>query len=151
MPFTGKDVTFVEDPPAFRQEFRSFTGSVGRHISRLTIDTGFRARNEAPHPGKLGTGRTKINYSTGALAASIITTRAKTGPELDCEGRVVVLDPKAKYVIHGTSPHPIRARRAPRLVFFWARRGRVFAGKKVKHPGTPANDFLNRALRRTVR
>lgn len=163
MPFSKTDVIFVENPVTFNREFRSFSGTVGTYIARLTNEVAFRARIEAPSPAKLGTGRTGINYSTGRLAAGIRTGRAVghsvgigTGAGVvslnaEVEGHVIALPHYAIYVIKGTSPHKIRPRRAPRLVFFWARKGRVVSLPSVSHPGTPENPFLQRALIRTIR
>lgn len=50
--------------------------------------------------------------------------------------------PFAIAVHQGARPHEIRARRAPRLVFFWPKVGRVVAFKKVDHPGNKAMPFL---------
>lgn len=46
----------------------------------------------------------------------------------------------------GTEPHIIRARQAPRLVFYWPKAGRVVAFKQVSHPGTKPNRFLLKGL-----
>lgn len=52
------------------------------------------------------------------------------------------------YVIGGTRPHPIVARRKPFLVFYWEKTGRVMYLKRVRHPGTKPNDFREAALDR---
>lgn len=150
---TTTDIEFVENPIRFNFEFRSVGGTVGRFMVRTTKEAGFRARQEAPRPGKLGTGRTRINYSKGVLAASIVTftTTVPGARNAEVEGRVIAVPKHAIYVHEGTRRHTIRPKRAPRLVFFWARKGRVVSLKKVEHPGTPANPFLVRALRKTMR
>ncbi|MHB1937070.1 MAG: hypothetical protein ACYCOR_10850 [Acidobacteriaceae bacterium] len=56
----------------------------------------------------------------------------------------------AQYVIQGTVPHPIDAKNAPELVFFWEKIGAVFHGPHVNHPGTRPNDFRFRALENAV-
>lgn len=145
------EVEYHENPIGFNKEFRSHTGSVGKHIIRLTRETAVLARFSAPRPGKLGTGRTKINYATGALAASIITERRHYGRVNDVEGRVVALSPHALAVHEGTKRHIIRPRRHPRLIFFWAKKGKVVSLPKVKHPGTPENKFLLRSLKKIIR
>lgn len=50
------------------------------------------------------------------------------------------------YVIGGTRPHIIAARRKPFLVFWWDKTRRVMYLKRVKHPGTQPNDFRQTAL-----
>lgn len=69
---------------------------------------------------------------------------------VDIDGSPAVLvgseDPIALWHHEGTQPHVIRARRAPMLVFFWPRVGRVVAFPRVNHPGTQPNRFLSNAL-----
>lgn len=71
----------------------------------------------------------------------------------DATGDPVVLvgtdDPVGLWVHEGTVPHPIAARKAPRLVFYWPRGPQgagVYSFKQVSHPGTQPNRFLLRAL-----
>lgn len=45
----------------------------------------------------------------------------------------------------GAGPHPIAARRAPYLVFFWPRVGHVVRFRKVRHPGNRAFRFGHHA------
>lgn len=54
--------------------------------------------------------------------------------------------PYAFWVSQGTEPHIIRANKAPMLVFYWPKVGRVVAFKQVQHPGTKPNRYLLRAL-----
>lgn len=51
-----------------------------------------------------------------------------------------------RYVIEGTRPHPIVARRARALRFWWERQGLTFVGPRVRHPGSRANDFRSKAI-----
>lgn len=51
----------------------------------------------------------------------------------------------AEWVVKGTAPHVIEGK--PLLVFFWPKVGRVVAFPRVNHPGTKANNFMQRALR----
>lgn len=53
--------------------------------------------------------------------------------------------PYAGFVEAGTRVHGIRARRAPALVFFWKKTGRVMFLKSVRHPGTRPYKFGWRA------
>lgn len=43
---------------------------------------------------------------------------------------------RASFTEYDTAPHKIRARRAPNLIFWWARESVLFVGKYVNHPGT---------------
>jgi hypothetical protein len=54
-----------------------------------------------------------------------------------------------------TKPHPIDARRAPNLVFFWEREQVMFKGPHVNHPGSAVPEKLvlsgiDRASRRVT-
>lgn len=49
-----------------------------------------------------------------------------------------------RYILEGTPPHEIRARRARALRFVAG--GRVRFATRVRHPGTAANDFILRSL-----
>lgn len=51
----------------------------------------------------------------------------------------------AEYVNDGTRPHIIRPRRAQALRFVVG--GQIVFARVVRHPGTRANPFLDRALR----
>lgn len=59
------------------------------------------------------------------------------------------------YVGGNTRPHQIFAKRAPALVFFWARRDVMFVGPKVNHPGSKRAPYwqlgVNRASREVVK
>lgn len=76
------------------------------------------------------TGRTRSTFAirqTGSMSVSV-------------ESR----DKVARFLDTGTRAHPIVARRAPQLVFYWARMGRMFYGKRVNHPGTKATAFIEK-------
>lgn len=135
----------------FDRAFRSWTGPVGRMMVRTGNDMGFRARLEAPSPGRPGRNSTGINYSTGNLAAQIVVRRGLHGPKGDLEVRAIALPSYAKMLHDGTAPHTIRAKPGSRLVFFWHKVGHVVSLEKVFHPGTLANPFLVRALQRSMR
>lgn len=55
-------------------------------------------------------------------------------------------DPVAWWHHEGTPPHAITPVRAPRLVFFWKGAGHVVSLRRVQHPGTEPNPFLEDAL-----
>lgn len=124
-------------------EFRAFespTGMVGTWVGQRAAQVASHAAALAPKPGQ---GR---GYATGETAASIrasAPTRGRTGPE----ATVTSDTDHARDLHEGTKPHIIKPRRAPQLVFFWRKKGRVVHKNKVFHPGTPANPFLLRALK----
>lgn len=63
-------------------------------------------------------------------------------------GRILKIRNTAKYasaIDRGADAHPIVARRAPYLHFFWKRKGRWVKTKEVRHPGNRPYKFLYRA------
>jgi len=75
---------------------------------------------------------------TGATRASFRITRpAALAIQIASTSKV------ARFLDAGTKAHRIEARRAPQLVFFWARMGVMFYGRKVNHPGTKAKRFVH--------
>ncbi len=62
----------------------------------------------------------------------------------------LTLSPVAMAFEHGSQPHPIDAKNAPNLVFFWEREDVLFVGKHVNHPGFQAKPFLEPAKRATA-
>lgn len=101
------------------------------------------ARRIAPvgkqHPGQ------KRKFPPGQLRDSLVKTIVTVAGDI---GIIVgsSLD-YAFYVHEGTRPHTIVPRKAPALVFFSERAGRVIVTKLVHHPGTQPNRFLTKALR----
>ncbi len=84
---------------------------------------------------------------TGNLAKHIVK-RVVVGPTVLVGVENV---PYAIFVHEGARPHLIRPVRAPALVFFWDKIGRVarfppMGGGVVHHPGNKPNRFLLRAL-----
>ena len=59
--------------------------------------------------------------------------------------------PHANPIDKGSKPHPIVARRAPFLHFYWAKQRRWFIGKRVNHPGNKPYKFGYRAWRSAYR
>ena len=133
-----KLVRYVNHPLGFNRAFRSWTGPVGKHLAGTTELVAVDARLTSPK-------------DTGELAAGHEVDLAHHGPKRDLEGRIVAVPEQAIFVIQGTEPHVIRAKRAPQLVFFWKKVGRVVSFKSVNHPGTKANNYLLASLRRVVR
>lgn len=133
----------VIDPIALARVMRGPEGPVVREM----IKAGELVKEEAKR--LVGVSRQEAGSSSkrrpGTLRDSIVS-RIKTD-----RGNVVVEvgseDPIALWHHEGTIPHVIRASRAPRLVFFWPKAGRVVAFKQVNHPGTRPNRFLLNALK----
>jgi len=91
--------------------------------------------------------RRRYKDRTGQLsdfAYSTIVSRSVGKPEAEIVWPVAY----ASFVEEGTKPHPIEARRAPNLVFYWPKIGGVFVGKRVNHPGTKAYGFAGDAYRK---
>jgi hypothetical protein len=143
-------VIYVPDIPGQQRVFRSWNGPVGRHIRVTTLKANALASLEAPAPGRTPRNRTGINYATGGLAfGGIVPSFGRHGKEL--EGRVVALPKHALFLHEGTRPHVIVPRTSGMLKFHWRKIGKVVHAKKVMHPGTAANDFLVRGLKKAVR
>lgn len=64
--------------------------------------------------------------------------------------RISNLAPYAAAVHEGARPHIIRAVHAPVLHFFWEKRGVVFRGKTVNHPGNGSQPWLRNAMNAVV-
>jgi len=137
-------VVYVANPIAMYELTRSWKGDVGKYIYRKTLQTTGIAISMAPGPGKFPHNATGINYSTGRLQGAIRPQRGRHNKEL--EGRVIAVPKHALYVHQGTNPHTIVPKTAPRLTFFWHKKGRVVAFHKVRHPGQQAQPFLSDAL-----
>jgi len=115
------------DWAAVNHMLNSPTGTVGRNCQQRADRTAARARQFAPG-------------SMSERIAPPIVQRSADGPSAD----ITVRHPAVGYVINGTRPHQIRPRTKKALRFTVG--GRVVFAKLVNHPGTQANDFLNKAL-----
>lgn len=141
------DGFYVESPLGMAHLTKSWNGPIGRYILRQTRQAAFFSRQFAPKPGGPGHGATKINFATGQLFAGIMTSRGRSNKG-ELEGRVIALPEHALWVHEGTDPHVIKAKNAPKLVFFWHKAGRVVSFDKVNHPGNPADPFMVKGLKR---
>ncbi|WP_328638359.1 hypothetical protein [Streptomyces canus] len=115
------------DQGAIRRLLRSRSGPARRKLEAKVERVADIARGEAP--GHMG---------------EYIDTRIEEGPR-GLQGVITCDHPAVRFVLDGTRPHIIVPRRAKALRFE-AGGGIVFA-KRVRHPGTRANNFLARALR----
>lgn len=80
-------------------------------------------------------------YATGALRASIRQDGPQTAGYF-VRSRVGSDLRHAIFVHEGTDPHVIRGKPGKGLTFWWRKRGVLFRGPKVNHPGQPDNPFL---------
>lgn len=145
------EAVFVIDPGGWQRAFKTpNTGVVGGHIARCVTKQIVLSKASAPSPGSRPRNRTKINYSKGALKASIVGRSGRwAGNEV--EGTVTALMPYSLFVHEGTRPHVIVPKRATVLKFFWVKRGRTVYVQKVIHPGTRPIPFLAENLRAAIR
>lgn len=105
-------------------------GLVERNLRKRARRVEARARELAPGTMKRGIS-TRIEGRGRNLTAVIVSSH-----------------PATLYVVNGTRPHQIRPVRAKALRFTVG--GRVVFAKLVNHPGTKANDFMNKALREAL-
>jgi hypothetical protein len=116
--------------------FTGWSGPVGRATERLAKETVFRIKALANK--KTGTMIAGMHYKKGKWSRGI---QFDAGSDVDY----------TLFVDQGTKPHPIHAKNAPYLVFYWPKVGRVVAFKSVQHPGNKPYKFLERGLERALR
>jgi acetyl-CoA carboxylase alpha subunit len=115
----------------------AFIREPGGPVLRKAIEDGEKVKQEA---------RRLVGVKTGNLRDHIL----KRVTEVNGEPVVIVGVDKVPYALwhhEGTVPHPIVARKAPLLVFFSEKHGKLIFTKSVNHPGTKPNRFLVNALR----
>lgn len=115
------------NPGALARLLRLRNGPVEKALRKRTERVAEIAAREAP--GTMG------NY---------VEWKVEPGPR-GLQGVVTCNHPKVNLVLQGTRPHLIRPRRRTFLRFTVG--GRVIYTKLVRHPGTDANNFMERALR----
>lgn len=132
-------------PEALAELLRSDQGPVARHLLQLgeTVKQGAQ-RRVGVYVAPDAYSAANRGRRSGQLKASIVKRLANVEGELAC--MVGSEDPIALLHHEGTVPHIIRARRAPRLVFYWPKAGRVVSFVQVSHPGTAPNRYLTDAL-----
>lgn len=136
MPQGSMEVVAVEIDDAVLEEFKGWTGPVGRSVERLAKESVFRIRGLA-------------NKKTGAMIAGMHYKKGKwaRGIQFDAGSDVS----HTLFMDQGTKPHVIAAKNAPVLTFFWPKVGRVVHFKSVHHPGTKPYKFLERGLEAALR
>lgn len=145
------EIVFVVNPAAWASAFQSWTGApVGTFMNKKLQETRLVAQLEAPGPGKPPRNRTGVNYATGILERSVIARQDRATTARDLEGHVTVLPKYALMVHEGTAPHIIIPRNPLGMLKFRNRLGTIVFAKRVKHPGTAANPYLVRALKRAL-
>lgn len=142
---------FVVNPAGWAAAFQTWEGApVGTWMNKKLQETRLAAQLEAPGPGKPPRNRTGINYSLGILEASMIARQDRATTARDLEGHVTTLPKYALMVHEGTSPHIILPKNPLGMLKFRNRLGTIVFAKRVKHPGTAANPYLVRALKRVM-
>lgn len=135
--YTGGGVTVVMDPPPVAYVKLFYDGSPSdRYLRRKAQKVAVMARALAPR-------------RTGLLASSIHVDQNRTPKGLYSFGyKVGSPVPYAGFVHEGTGPSFRRATagRAMRFIGTNAFAGELIFTKTVRHPGTPAQPFLSRAL-----
>lgn len=86
-------------------------------------------------------GQAAIHHKTGALVDSIYKLKLENGGWL--VGHDLRRAPHSEFVVWGTKPHVIRAKN--KLFLRWAGGGKFHFAKKVNHPGTKPDNYINRA------
>lgn len=117
-------------PGALARLLRLRNGPVERRLQERTRWVAEIARQEAP--GSMG---------------DYVDWRVEPGPRGGLRGVVTCDHPAVRFSLEGTRPHLIRPRRAQFLRFQVAG-GRTVYTKLVRHPGTKANPWMQRALER---
>lgn len=131
----ASNVRVVIDKVALN-EFRGWTGPIGRSITRLAKEMVYRQRVLSPK-------------DTRAMAASMEWNKKAYSRGIAFEAG----SPKsyALFANNGTAPHPITPKSSGgMLVFYWAKVGHVVHLKSVKHPGTQPTHFLERGAEKAM-
>jgi hypothetical protein len=123
---------------AIRGVMRDLDGPVGRHVD--TISRAVLAEAQRTVPVRSGVLLASLRRNSG---------RTPTGIYWDVQVGVRGQTGYLSYVLFGTKPHIIRPRRRKALRFIGRSGGVVFA-RQVHHPGTAANNFMVRALRKVT-
>lgn len=121
------------DRRVIRSTFHAEDGPVGRLLDVKSRAVMAEARRLVPV--RTGTLLTSIRRASGQGAQ---------GPYVDVIAGVRGLTTYLGYILFGTEPHIIRARRRKALRFI--HHGQLRFAKSVRHPGTRPRPFLQKAL-----
>lgn len=133
----------VVDPRKLAEFMRSPQGPLVRQM----IEDGNLVKREAQRlvgysqPDPLGRPNPRPNHLRDTIVTRLVERNGVPVMMVGSE------DPIALLHHEGTEPHPIYARRAPFLVFWWERENRIVRTRSVNHPGTRPNRYLTNALR----
>lgn len=144
----GHGVRVVMDNRKLAEVLRGPSGPVARELLQLCNEAKREAVATAPvySAPPAGPPRTR---APGTLRDSITVRIVEEGG--GPVGYVGTADPVGLYVHEGTDPHRIVPRRAPRLVFWWGKVGKVVVAKGVNHPGTQPNRWIAEAVAKVMR
>ena len=125
---------FLELRDAFKTAPRKIQ-DIGREWTKqVAADETKLIRSLAPaRTGKFK--RTIVPYARNFVAGVEFLNYPKLGQKL------------RHWIVEGTKPHIIRAKRAKALRFPWVRMQRWGYFKKVRHPGTRPDDFIGEGIR----
>lgn len=104
-----------------------------------------RLADAAVRTGVVPALRRAAPIDTGETAEKISSRRVAGPPRITHE--VEAPTPQGEWAENGTRAHPIVARNAKALVFYWPKVGRVVAFKHVNHPGQPPRPWFAPTLR----
>jgi hypothetical protein len=140
----------VIDEREYRKQFHGNTGMLFKYIDEIGKETRRGAAALAPKPGMPPNNMTRINYSTGRLAASI---RVKTFPGYEIESYVYTKVKHALWVHEsvwrgGRGPQYIYPKRGKFLKF--QVKGKTVFARRVRSIWIP-QPFLRRALQAAMR
>ena len=111
----------------------------GKHMLGVTTKEVALAKKSVPGPGRAPRNMTGINYSTGALRASIGFSLGTWGGDKygrELESIVIANSPHALMVHGGTKIHAIYPRRPGGfLKFFWVKLGKTVILPYINRPG----------------
>lgn len=132
----GLEITFSPQLRDVQGRFARMEGET-LDMRRGQLEDGLRsfvaiAREEAPK-------------RTGSFASDINSKAFVSGKNL--VGEVYLPSPLGAFIQRGTRPHVIRSRRpGGALRFDWPAKGGMHFFRSVRHPGTRANPFMDRAV-----
>lgn len=127
--------------------FRDIHGRFVKASDELTAIKRQELKPEAERLRNLA--REEAPRKTGKFAKSIVYRTYSSGNEVGFT--IQSAKPLGDWILEGTRPHRIVARRANVLAFYWKNGPRgagMYYFRSVNHPGTKPNRFMGRAYRR---
>lgn len=130
------EVLFVPDRTKIRL-FKSWNGEIGRSFGRLEKETVWRQKQ-------------LVAFKSGRLRDSITSKRKTYTDGLGFEAGSWTVEYAAANEL-GAKPHPITAKNAPALFFFWPKVGANVMFKSVNHPGNRPYRWAETGMERAMR